>query len=144
MDTSAHEPDRRDARRAALQQALADLLESWSRVVRQFEIPTRDGLRSFARSQLLTNAVSWTAGILAAGLVRRFFEAKGVRNLWGLVPSGSRTVVSAGTYDLIVTAASYCAGLAMLIVVRQLVLRLLVEFQLLRLERARSGAAPPR
>ena len=137
MDHSVSGLFRRDATRAAAKQALTDFLESWSRVVRQVEMPTREGLLSFFRNQLLANAVSWTAGVLAAGLVRRFFEVKGVRNLWGLAPSSRRTLVSAGAYELIMTAASFCAGLVMLILVRHLVLRLIAEFQALRLERSR-------
>ena len=83
----------------------------------------------------MANVVGWTAGVIAAGLVETFFEARSIRNLWGLAAWGGRTLVSADAYRAIMTATSYTAGLIMLISMRHLVLRLVTEFRDLRLER---------
>jgi hypothetical protein len=108
------------------------------RVVRGIRPPSSRGILQFLGDQALVNGVAWTAGVMAVGLVKRFFEVKGLRNLWGLMASGSRTPVSAEDYQLIMTLTSYTAGLVMLIVARQLVLRLVAEFHALRSERAQG------
>lgn len=128
----------RDATRAALQQVLSDFLESCHRVARKTHWPTREGLLRFFGDQVVLNGVSWTAGLLAARFVKNFFEVRGFQNLWGLLAPQGRTLVSAEDYQLIVTVASYSAGLLMLIFVRHLVVRVLTEFTLLRFERARD------
>lgn len=132
---------RSDSTRHALGQGTCDLFESCGRVARRTHRPTRDGVLQFLGNQVLVNAVAWTAGVAAAGLVGSFFEAKGLRNLWGLTASGGRTVVSADDYQLIVTFASYSAGLVMLILMRHLILRVVAEFRSLRAERARDEGA---
>lgn len=129
------------APRGALRQTLADLLECWGRVLRKTRMPSREGVVAFLGNQVLVNTVAWTAGVLAAALVRSFFEVKGVRNLWGLTASRHRSLVSADDYHLIMTLASYAAGLLMLILMRHLVLRLVAEFHALRRERARGAGA---
>jgi hypothetical protein len=54
-----------------------DFFESWRRVARKTRMPTREGVAAFFGNQVLVNAVAWTAGLIAAGLVRSFFEVKG-------------------------------------------------------------------
>jgi hypothetical protein len=114
-------------------------------VVRKTRLPSPQHVLSFFGDQLLANAVAWTAGAMAAGLVGSFFEARSLRNLWGLAAwGGHRTLVSADAYRMIVTLTSYTAGLIMLISMRHLVLRLVTEFRALRLERnARDRSSDP-
>jgi hypothetical protein len=131
----------------ALRYAIVDFVESWDRVVRKAKKPTREGVMRFMGNQVLINTVAWTAGVTAAGLVKNFFEVRSFRNLWGLTAPGSRSLVSADDYELIVNVASYSAGLIMLIMARYLILRLIAEFHALRRERAsligpRNGARP--
>lgn len=90
----------------------------------------------FLTHQLLVNLVAWTAGLLAAGVVTEFFEVRSFRNLWGLMASGSRTLVSAEDYRLILSLASFGAGLLMMIFVRHFLLRWIDEIRGLRLERS--------
>lgn len=130
-----------ERRRGPVGQTAVDVGESFARVVRKTQMPSREGVLGFFGNQVLVNAVAWTAGVLAATLVRNFFEVKGFRNLWGLV--SSRNVVSADDYRLIVTLASYSAGLSMLILMRHLVLRLVAEFRSLRVERAQGDPGGP-
>jgi hypothetical protein len=133
----------------ALRFAILDFVESWERVVRKTERPTREGVLRFLGNQVLINTVAWTAGVAAAGFVKNFFEVRGFRNLWGLTAPGSRSLVSADDYALIVNVASYSAGLIMLILARYLILRVVAEFHALRRERAlapeaeRVGTCPP-
>ncbi|KPJ75645.1 MAG: hypothetical protein AMS19_13775 [Gemmatimonas sp. SG8_23] len=121
----------------AIRLAAADVFESCGRVARKTHVPTRKGILEFFGNQVLINAVAWTAGVIAAGLVKSFFEVKGFRNLWGLIAPRGRALVSADDYQMIMTLMSYSAGLLMLILVRHLILRLITEFRALRLERAR-------
>ena len=120
---------------------LPDLVASCARVVRRARLPSRQGVVSFFGNQLWANAVAWTAGVMAAGLVETFFEARSIRNLWGLAAWGGRTLVSADDYRVIMTLTSYTAGLAMLILMRHLVLRWVTEFRDLRLERSERDRA---
>lgn len=129
--------------RSVLRQIMADGCEGAARVVRSTGLPTRKGVIGFFSYQLLINSVAWTAGLIAAGLVASFFEVKGMRNLWGLAASGSRTLVSAEHYQLIVSLASFFAGLAMMIFVRHFILRWIDEIRSLRLERERGRSASP-
>jgi hypothetical protein len=119
-----------------LRRALADVFESFRRVARKTDWPGRAGFLQFLGDQLLLNGVSWTAGLLAVWLVRSLFEVRSFRNLWGL--TADRTLVSEQDYQLLVNVASYTAGLVMLIAVRHLVLRVVSELYLLRLERGRG------
>lgn len=138
-------PWRRNATRLAIGQVLSDLVASCAGVVRRTRLPSPQGVLAFFGNQLLANAVAWTAGVMAAGLVETFFEARSIRNLWGLAPwGGGRTLVSADDYQMIVTLTSYTAGLIMLILMRHLVSRLVTEFRDLRLERnGRDRASDP-
>ena len=120
---------RHDATRRAIRQVLLDLAESCLRVASETRLPSRKGVLEFFRSQLLANAVGWTAGVMAAGLVETFFEVRSIRNLWGLAAWGGRTLVSADDYRVIMNLTSYTAGLIMLILTRHLVLRLVTEFR---------------
>lgn len=134
-----------DPRRAA-GGPITDLFEAGVRVVRKTRLPTRRGVLGFFGNQVLVNAVAWTAAVAAAGLVKHFFEVRGLRNLWGLTAWSSRTVVSADDYQTITGLLAYSAGLVMLILVRHLVLRLIAELHSLRIERTqgdcrREGAA---
>ena len=126
------------ASRGPLAQAVVDGFESWARVARDTRLPTRRGLLAFFGNEVLVNAVAGTSALVAGGLARRFLEIRGFRNLWGLATS--RMPVSADDYQTILTATSYAAGLLMLILVRQLILRAAREFRALRRERARAGA----
>jgi hypothetical protein len=126
---------RHEATQHAIRQVLLDLVESCARVASATRMPSRKGFLDFFGSQLLGNAVGWTAGVMAAGLVETFFEARSIRNLWGLAAWGGRTVVSADDYRVIMTLTSYTAGLIMLILMRHLVLRLATEFRDVRGER---------
>ena len=128
-----------DATRLAIGRVLSDLAASGARVVRKTRPPSPRGVLAFFGNQLLANAVGWTAGVMAAGLVATFFEARSIRNLWGLAAWGSRTLVSADDYRMIVTLTSYTAGLVMMILMRHLVLRLVTEFRDLRVERDERG-----
>ena len=135
---------RSDSTRHAVGQTLADLFESGSRVARKTHMPTRSGVLEFFGNQVLINTVAWTAGLVAASLMKHFFEVKSLRNLWGLTASRHRTLVSPDDYQLIVTLASYSAGLVMLILVRHFILRSIAEFRSLRIERERvAGASGP-
>jgi hypothetical protein len=118
-----------------LRQTLLDMIESGRRVARQLHRPTRKGVAAFFGAQLAVDTAGWTAGLIAAALVSRFFEVKGLRNLWGLAAHGDRMIVSAADYELIVRGTSYSAGLMTLILMRKLVLRLFAEFHALRRER---------
>lgn len=90
------------------------------------------------------HAAAWSAGLITAGLVQRFFEVRGLRNLWGVAAFSGRSVVSGHDYRLLVTLASYLAGLIMLILIRRLVLRWITEIRSLRKERGSpNGAARP-
>jgi hypothetical protein len=129
---------RRDTIHRASRQAIGDVFESSARVARKVHMPTRKGILGFFGNQVLINAVAWTAGVMAAGLVKSFFEVRGLRNLWGLFAPRGRTLVSADDYQMIMTLMSYSAGLMMLILVRHLILRLISEFRSLRLERAQG------
>jgi len=132
---------RGDTIQQGIRRGIADVFESWVRVARKTHLPTRKGIFEFFGNQVLINAVAWTAGVVAAGLVRSFFEVRGFRNLWGLIAPKSRTLVSAGDYQTIMTLMSCSAGLVMLILVRHLILRSITEFRSLRLERVeRDGA----
>jgi hypothetical protein len=122
----------------ALRQAAEDALEGAARVVRSTRLPTRKGMLGFFTYQLLTNSVAWTAGLIAASLVTRFFEVRGLRNLWGLTASGSRALVSAEDYQLIMTLTSFCAGLLMMMIVRHFILRWIDETRSLQVERERG------
>src|SRR5262245_48195101 len=126
---------RSDATRLTIGQVLADLVASGARVVHKTRLPSPQGVLAFFGNQLLANAVAWTAGVMAAGLVQTLFEARSIRNLCGLAARGGRTLVSADDYRMIAALTSYAAGLIMLIVMRDLVLRLVGEFRDLRLER---------
>jgi hypothetical protein len=132
---------RSDEIQRAIRQAIADVFECWVRVVRKAHMPTRKGILEFFGNQVLINAVAWTAGVMAAGLVKNFFVVKGFRNLWGLIAPRSRTLVSADDYQVIMTLTGYAAGLVMLILVRHLLLRSIAEFRSLRLERAQGDGA---
>lgn len=132
---------RSDSTQAALRQTIHDAFESWGRVVRKTRVPTRHGVLEFFGNQVLIGAIAWTAALIAGSLVRNFLEVRNFRNLWGLTASGSRTLVSAGDYERIVTLTSYSAGLVMLILVRHLILRLIAEFRALRQERAQGARA---
>jgi hypothetical protein len=112
-------------------------------VARKTRLPSHQAVLDFFGGQLLANAVAWIAGVMAAHLVGSFFEARSIRNLWGLVASGDRNVVSADDYRLLMTLTSYTAGLVILILVRHLVLRLAAEFRDLRVERRRGGGSDP-
>jgi hypothetical protein len=122
-------------------QLLPDLVSSCARVVRKTRLPSREGVLAFFGNQLGANAVAWTAGVMAAGLVEVFFEQRSVRNLWGLAAWGGRTLVSADDYRVIMTLTSYTTGLVMLILMRHLVLRWVSEFRDLRLERSEPDQA---
>ena len=126
---------RSDTTRRAIGQVLPDLVASCARVVRKTRLPSPQGVLAFFGNQLFANAVAWTAGIMAAGLVETFFEARSIRNLWGLAAWGGRTLVSADQYRMMMTVTSYTAGLIMLILMRHLVLRLATEFRDVRGER---------
>jgi hypothetical protein len=134
---------RSDATRRAIGQVLPDLVASCTRVVRKTRLPSPQGVLAFLGNQLLANAVGWTAGVMAAGLVETFFEARSIRNLWGLAVWGGRTLVSPDDYRMIMTLTSHTAGLIMLILTRHLVLRLVTEFRDLRLERGRLPDRSP-
>ena len=128
----------------AIGQVFSDLVASGARVLRKTRLPSPQGLLAFFGNQLLANAVAWTAGVMAAGLVETFVEARSIRNLWGLAAWGGRTLVSADDYRTIMTLTSYTAGLVMMILMRHLVLRLVTEFRGLRLERnGRDRASDP-
>jgi len=131
---------RSDAAQDELHRATADFVESARRVARKTQMPTRDGVVAFFWNQILINAVAWTVGVFAAGLVKHFFEVRGFRNLWGLTASSTRSLVSADAYQTIMIVASYSAGLVMLILMRHLILRTIAELYALRLERA--GGSP--
>src|SRR5262245_21712251 len=122
-------------------QLLPDLVSSCARVVRKTRLPSREGVLAFFGNQLWANAVGWTAGVMAAGLVEAFFEQRSMRNLWGLAAWGGRTVVSSDDYQVIMTLTSYTTGLVMMILMRHLVLRWISEFRDLRLERSEREAS---
>ena len=135
---------RHDAISRAIRQTLLDLVESCARVACETRLPSRKGVLDFFGSQLLGNAVGWTAGVMAVGLVETCFEARSIRNLWGLAAWGDRTLVSADDYRVIMTLTSYTAGLIMLILMRHLVLRLATAFRDVRVERnLRERASDP-
>jgi hypothetical protein len=147
VSNAARQPSRcwRDATQHAIRQVVLDLVESFARVASATRMPSRKGFLDFFGSQLLGNAVGWTAGVMAAGFVETYFEAKSIRNLWGLAAWGDRTVVSANDYRVIMTLTSYTAGLVMLILMRHLVLRLATEFRDVRgerNERERASVSP--
>jgi hypothetical protein len=125
----------RESTRRALRQAAADSIKGAARVVRATQIPTRKGILDFLTYQLIVNAVAWTAGLFAAGLVTNFYEVKALRNLWGLTASGGRTLVSVEHYQSIMAVASFSAGLLMMIFVRHFLLHWIDEVRSLRLER---------
>jgi hypothetical protein len=125
-----------------LRRTLLDAFESARRVARQTRLPDRKGLAAFFGKQLGVNAVAWTAGLLAVEVVSRFFEVKGIRNLWGLAAWGGRTPISAEDYHLITSLTSYTAGLLMLILMRHLVLRWIAELHALRAERKAGSPTP--
>jgi hypothetical protein len=125
-------------------QLLPDLVSSGARVVRKTRLPSRGGVLAFFGNQLGANAVAWTAGVMAAGLVEALFEQRSMRNLWGLAAWGGRTLVSADDYRVIMSLTSYTTGLVMLILIRHLVLRWASEFRDLRLESGeRDQASDP-
>ena len=101
---------RHEGARRVLRQATVDAFEGAARVVRATRLPTRKGMLDFFSHQVLIHAVAWTAGLIAAGLVASRFEVRGLRNLWGLAASGSRTLVSAADYRWIMALAGFCAG----------------------------------
>ena len=147
ISDATREPSRcwRDATQHAIRQVVLDLVKSLGRVASATRMPSRKGFLDFVGSQLLGNAVGWTAGVMAARFVENYFEAKSIRNLWGLAAWGRRTVVSADDYRMIMTLTSYTAGLVMLILMRHLVLRLATEFRDVRGERheqARASDSP--
>ena len=148
VSDATREPGRcrqHEATQHAIRQVLLDLVESCARVASATRMPSRKGFLDFFGSQLLGNAMGWTAGVMAAGLVDTFFEARSMRNLWGLAAWGGRTLVSADDYRVIMNLASYSAGLIMLISTRHLVLRLVSEFRDLRGQRngrARASDSP--
>src|SRR5215470_16439398 len=97
---------RSDATPHATGRVLPDLVASCARLVRKTRLPSSQGVLAFFGNQLLANAVGWTAGVTAAGLVETFFEARSMRNLWGLAAWGGRTLVSADAYRVIMTVTS--------------------------------------
>jgi hypothetical protein len=134
---------RADTSSGAVRQTLGDFWESWRRVARKTHMPTREGVMAFFGHQVLVNTVAWTGGVVAAGLVRRFFEIRGFWNLWGLASSAGRSPLSVDDYQALMTLASYLAGLVMMVLIRHLVLRVITEFRSLRFERDRVGGACP-
>jgi len=130
------------AHRGALQQATADAVEGAARVVRATRIPTRKTILDFLTHQVLVNSVAWTAGLIAAGVVTSLYEVRGLRNLWGVAASGSRTLVSGEDYHSIMTVTSFSAGLMMMIFVRHFLLRWIDELRSVRLERVRGERVP--
>jgi hypothetical protein len=103
--------------------------------VRKTRLPTWKSIGRYLGHQVLINSVAWTAGLLAVGLVRSFFEVRSFRNLWGLFAWGDRTLVSADDYQAMTNVTSYLAGLVILIFVRHFILRVSTELHDLRLER---------
>jgi hypothetical protein len=71
----------------------------------------------------------------AAGLVTWFFEVRGLRNLWGVLPTGGRALVTAEDYQLILSLTSFCAGMSMMVFVRHILFRWIAEVRLVRRER---------
>jgi hypothetical protein len=129
----------------AVRTGCGDACEAAARLLRSMRLPTRKELLDFLGHQALVNAVAWCAGMAAAGLVTHFFEERGLRNLWGLIPSGHRALVSSEEYRLILSLASFCAGLSMMVFVRHVLLRWIAEVRAIRLERraqARAGVEP--
>ncbi|WP_112749307.1 hypothetical protein [Pseudochryseolinea flava] len=57
---------------------------------------TRKGIARYLYESLTGNFLGFLIGMSASGLVSRFFETKGLRNLWGL--TAKKTVVSKETF----------------------------------------------
>jgi hypothetical protein len=126
---------RNDFLRPALLQALEDGCEGAVRLTRSIRLPTQKEISDFLSRQALVNCVAWVSGMAAAGLVTWFFEVRGLRNLWGLLPAGGRTLVTAEDFQLILSLTSFCAGMSMMVFVRHILFRWLTEVRLVRRER---------
>lgn len=112
-----------------------DSCEATVRLARLMRLPTRQELLDFLGYQALVNTVAWCAGLVAVGLVTRFFEERGLRNLWGLIPSGHRALVGPDDYRMILSLVSFCAGLTIMVFVRHVLLRWIAEVRAIRMER---------
>jgi hypothetical protein len=119
----------------AVRTSWRDACEATRRIARSIRFPTRQELLGFLGHQALVNTVAWCAGLAAAGLITWFFEERSLRNLWGLIPSGHRALVSPDDYRMLLSLASFCAGLTMMVFVRHVLLRWIAEVRVVRLER---------
>lgn len=124
-----------DFLRPTLRQSIEDACEGAVRLTRSFRLPTQREVSDFFGRQVLVNCVAWAAGMAAAGLVTWFFEVRGLGNLWGLLPTGGRTLVTAEDYQLILSLTSFCAGMSMMVFVRHILFRWIAEVRLVRRER---------
>ncbi len=113
----------------------ADVVEGGWRVVQSIRWPTWGGAVDFFTHQVVVNLVGWMAGFATAHLVTRWFEVRGLRNLWGLVASGDRTLVSADHHRLIMTFTGFTVGLLMMLFVRHCLMRWIAETRSLRADR---------
>ena len=102
--------------------------------------PSVKGAIDLFGDEIVGTAVGWTAGLLGAGLVGTMFQARGARNLWGLIGRKDTWFVSQGTFDLMVGVVSFGVGLVTLIVVRHFARHSVAEFHRRR-ERRRGESS---
>lgn len=116
---------------------MKDLRTAFGRSVAESR-PTSRTVSGFFGEELLASAVGWTAGSFSVWLVDQWFVVKSWRNLWGLTAT-RRTAVSADEYSLLGDIVGYTVGLAVLILVRQIIIGTLRHYQLVRQARIEDG-----
>jgi len=121
---------------AWVRQSAVDLAVAIGRALSRVGVPSGPAVKAFFRNQVISTTAGWTAGLLSASLVNRWFVRRSVRNLWGLAARGDRTVVSGATFEWLATGTSFVVGLAVLIAVRHLVHGTLEELHDLQALRA--------
>lgn len=75
-------------------------------------------ITDFILHEVVNLAIGYLAGLGATRLVERYFVKKGWSNLWGL--AAKREAVSGDTYEWLLFGVSYGIGLAVLLLINQL------------------------
>lgn len=132
-----------EERLAWVWQSVVDLFVAVGRALGRVRVPSREEVQGFFGNQVISATAGWTAGLLSASLVDRWFVRRGVRNLWGLAARGDRTVVSGAAYEWLATGTSFIVGLVVLIAVRHLVRGTLGELRELRAQRVVEDRGVP-
>ena len=76
----------------------------------------------FLSQEALNLSVGYLAGLIASGLVSRFFVERGFANLWGL--AAKRNALQKDTYEWVMVISAYLIGLIVMLLVQYAMRRL--------------------